>query len=112
MLRAEGKKIIMNECDYGLDLPFYLSGDILATDKIVFSIKKDEYKEEKIIRKEFTDLVEEEGKFLFNLSFTEEDSTKLSAGNYIYIIQQCRDCELHNTIVRNGIFEVEKGCRP
>lgn len=112
MLRAEGKKIIMNECDYGLELPIKLSGDILATDKIVFSIMKSLYEEEKIIRKEYTDLSEDDGKLVFALSFTEEETKLLPAGNYTYLIQQCRDCELHNTIEDDGIFEVKKGCTP
>ena len=114
MLRSENKKIIMDECDYGLDLPFYLSGDILKTDKIIFSIKKSSSQEEKIIRKEFTgdDFTEEDDKLIFNLSFTDEESSKLPAGKYVYMIHQCRECELHNTIVSDGIFEVDKGCRP
>ena len=40
MLKSDGKTIIMNEYDCGLDLPFKLSGDVLWADKIVFSIKK------------------------------------------------------------------------
>ncbi len=112
MLRSEGKKIIMNECDYGLDLPFHLSGDILTTDKIIFSIKKSLYKDEKIIKKEFNNLVEEDGKLGFVLSFTEEETKLLPSGDYVYMIHQCRDCGLHNTIVNDGIFTVEKGCTP
>lgn len=112
MLKSDGKTITMNEYDYGLDLPFKLSGDILTTDKIVFSIKKNIYQEEKIIRKEFNDLVNEDGKIVFVLSFTEDETKLLPSGNYIYMIHQCRHCKMHNTIVKDGIFTVEKGCRP
>ncbi len=113
-LKVTSKNIIMNEYDYGLDLPFYLSGDILKTDKIIFSIKKSIYQEVDIITKEYTgdDFKEEEKKLIFNLSFTKEESAKLPAGKYIYIIQQCRGCELHNTIVADGVFEVRKGRKP
>lgn len=112
MLIGEGKRIIMNECDYGIDLPIKLSGDILTTDKIIFSIKKDLYEDKKIIRKEFTGLKEEDNKFVFNLSFTEEESKLMQAGEYIYMMQQCRDCKLHNTFVDDGEFTVKKGCTP
>ena len=84
MLKSDGKTIIMNEYDYGLDLPFKLSGDVLITDKIVFSIKKNIYQEEKIIRKEFNDLANEDGKIVFVLSFT-EDETKLLHQEIIFI---------------------------
>lgn len=108
MLKGEGKKVIMDEYDFGLDLPFKLSGDVLATDKIVFTIKK-QYEDEVIIKKEYRELTEEEGKFVFVLTFTEEEAKLIPRGKYIYIIQQCRNCELHNTVVNDGEFVVKKG---
>ena len=94
MLKSDGKTIIMNEYDYGLDLPFKLSGDVLWADKIVFSIKKNIYQEEKIIRKEFNDLVNEDEKIVFVLSFTEDEIKLLPSGNYIYMIIQYLRCSL------------------
>lgn len=108
MLISKGKKIIMDEYDFGLDLPFKLSGDVLATDKIVFTIKK-QYEDEVIIKKEYEELTEEEGKFVFVLTFTEEETHLIPRGKYNYIIQQCRDCELHNTVESGGEFVVKKG---
>lgn len=108
MLKAEGKKIIMDEYDYGLDLPFKLSGDVLVTDKIVFSIKK-QYEDEVIIKKEYMGLTEEEGKLVFILTFTEEEAKLIPRGKYTYVIQQCRECKLHNTVESSGEFVVRKG---
>jgi hypothetical protein len=108
MLKGEGKKIIMDEYDYGLDLPFRLSGDILATDKIVFTIRK-QYEDKVIIRKEYRELKEEDGKLVFVLNFTEEEAQLIPHGKYTYIIQQCRGCELHNTVESEGEFVVKKG---
>ena len=111
MLRAEGKKIIMDEGDYGLSLPFKLSGNnILITDTIKFKIKKNIYDEEEaIIEKEFTNLSEEDGVIVFSLDFTKNDSNKLTANKYHYGLKQYRNGEFLNTIIKDGDFEVEKG---
>ena len=108
MLRAEGKKIIMDEGDYGIKLPFKISGDVLETDKFLFVIKKDHNKDE-IIRKEYDLIKEEDNKFCFDLSFTKENSKLLTPGYYVYLIRQCRYHEVHNTVERDGEFEVREG---
>ena len=56
--------------------------------------------------------MDEDGKIVFVLSFTEDETKLLPSGNYIYMLHQCRHCKMHNTIVKDGIFTVEKGCRP
>lgn len=108
MLKASGKTIIMDEGDYGLDLPFKIRGDILSTDTIKFTIKENEYSDE-VLYKEFTNLSEEDGVFVFVLSFTQEDSKKLLSGNYKYGIKQYRDGEFLSTIIKSDKFIVEKG---
>ena len=109
MLKSENKRIIMDEGDYGINLPFKISGDVSESDKFLFIIKKD-HNQEEIIRKEYSNLSkDEEGKLSFDLCFDKEESMKLPVGYYIYIIRQCRDCELHNTIERNGEFQVKEG---
>ncbi len=108
MLRVNGNKIRMDEGDYGLFLPFKISGDVLATDKIEFRIKDNSYSD-LILKKDFTDLVEEDGKFVFKLSFTKEESDKLKEGTYHYGIKQYRDDVLLNTIVEDETFKVDKG---
>lgn len=108
MLRAIGKTIIMDEGDYGLDIAFKITGDVLVTDKIEFKIKENKYSKE-ILIKELLNLSNEDGKFIFILSFTSEESEKLLVGNYIYGIKQYRDNELLNTIIKAEPFMVEKG---
>ena len=111
MLKQENGKITMDEYDYGLALPIKLDGDVKPTDKFIFIIKKTLYSKNEVIKKEYTELEEKDGKLCFNLSFTKEDSELLKEGKYIYFLKQCRDCQVHNTIIRDGIFEVEKGCK-
>lgn len=110
MLRSEGKKIFMDEGDWGLSLPFKLSGDnIQSNDIFQFKIKKSIYDKEAIIEKEFTNLTEKDGTFIFVLDFTEEESKKLPEDKYRYSLKQYRDGELLNTVIKEEYFEVDKG---
>lgn len=110
MLRAEGKRIFMDEGDWGLSLPFKLSGnDILSTDVFQFKIKRSIHNEEAIVEKEFTNLSEKDGEFVFALDFTKEESNKLPEDKYRYGLKQYRDGELLNTVISDGYFEVQKG---
>ena len=108
MLKNQGKTIKMDEGDYGLDLTFRITGNLLSTDTIKFIIKANEYSEE-ILCKEFSNLSEEDGEFVFVLSFSKEETSKLSAGDYKYGIKQYRDGEFLNTVIKSAAFKVEKG---
>jgi len=102
MLNGDGTKIYMAEGDFGEETPFVLTGeDIEKDDLFVFKIKN---KEKNIIEKKYT---LNEGVFL--LSFTEEESKLLPAGNYRWGLKQYRQDKLINTIVLSGKFEVERG---
>lgn len=103
-------KITMDEFDYGLSLPFKISGNVEPNDKFIFIIKKTLHSKKEIIKKEYSDCKEEDGKLCFDLCFTAEESNLLEVGKYVYVIKQCRECELHNTLEHNGEFEVRKGC--
>lgn len=110
MLKSQNNKILMDEGDWGLSLPFKLTGDnILSTDVIEFKIKKDAYDEKTIIKKQFSNLSQENETFVFVLDFTKEESDKLPANKYRYGLKQYRDGELLNTIIKDESFEVEKG---
>ena len=110
MLKAQGKTIIMDEGDYGLSLPFKVSGgDIMSTDTIEFRIKTSEYDEDTILKKEYTNLSEEDGKFVFDLSFNETESASLPAGEYQYGLKQYRNGEFLNTVRKSAPFKVDKG---
>ena len=110
MLKFENNKIIMDENDYGLELPFNLSGDVNAKDKIVFIIKENLCLKQHILKKEYENCKYEDGVLSFNLSFTKEESELLHEGKYVYVLKQYRGESFLNTIKKDGIFEVEKGC--
>lgn len=110
MLKYENNKIIMDENDYGLELPFSLSGDVEETDKIVFIIKENLCSKKIIIKKEYENCDYEDGVLSFNLSFTQEESKLIPEGEYVYLLKQYRGDTFRNTIKRDGVFEVEKGC--
>lgn len=110
MLKASGKTIIMNEGDYGLGLPFKITGkDVLTTDTFKFTIKENEYSDDIIYEKEFTNLSNEDDGFVFILSFSKEESEKISFGEYVYGIKQYRNNKFINTILNKAKFKVEKG---
>ena len=100
----------MDEGDWGLSLPFKFSGnDILSTDVFQLKIKKSIHNDDFILQKEFTNLSEEDGEFVFVLDFTKEESSKLPKDKYHYGIKQYRDGELLNTVISNEILKVNKG---
>ena len=110
MLVAKGKTIVMDEGDYGLSLPFKISGgDILSTDTIKFTIKANEYDEEAKISKTYTNLTSEDESFVFDFSLSESESALLPAGDYLYGLKQYRNGEFLNTIRKSATFRVEKG---
>lgn len=108
MLVNEGKKIIMDEGDYGLPLVMKIinaSGQIENTDKIVFSIKKGD---EVIVPKEYESLeTDENDKLYFTFSLTKDESKKLAKGSYSYEVEVYRDQVYLNTLMKNGLFLVE-----
>ena len=108
-MEANGKTIKMVEGDYGKSLPFKLSGDVLTTDTIKFTIKNSIHDNTSILEKTFTNLKEEDGKFTFSLSISKEDSEKLLQKEYVYGIKQYRNETLLNTIIKCEPFIVEKG---
>ena len=109
MLRAEGKNITMDEGDYGLPLPIKITGEnIQTTDVIQFKIKE-MLDDNTIIKKEFSNLAEEEeNTFVFVLDFTKNESDLMPSGHYHYSLKLYRKDELLNTIINEGYFEVKR----
>ena len=102
MLNGNGTSIHMAEGDFGEEMPFVITGEDIEKDDIfVFKIKN---KEKEIIKKNYT-LNER----VFLLSFTEEESKLLPAGNYRWGLKQYREGKLINTIVLSEQFRVERG---
>lgn len=97
------KKITMNEGDFGLILPISFS-DFLNGDTVTVLIKDKKDETIKLLNKEFT---VQNNKIDFIL--TEEETSKLKKGTYLYGIKQYRVGQLKNTIATDNIFEVEEG---
>jgi hypothetical protein len=105
-LEAKGKKIYMDEYDFGRSIPFTLEGvDILPTDKLLMRIRRNK-KSPLILEKIFDNSATENGKFTFALSFTEKESKLLPANDYSYSLKQIRDTVLVDTIIDEEVFTV------
>lgn len=109
MLKAENKKIIMTEGDFGITLPLIFKGDLEESDTIKFIIKKQTNDSNSVLIKDFDNLSIEDNTTTCNLSFTKEESELLKNGYYQYGIKQYRDGKLLNTIVTSNEFDVIKG---
>lgn len=87
MLQTRGTHITMHEGDYGLPLPFrVIGGDFLPTDKIRFSIKRNEGE---ILHKDYAQGDIADGVFI--LSFTQDEAAKLTPGHYLWYMTLLRD---------------------
>lgn len=111
MLIAEGTTIKMDEKNYGLGLPItILNYDkfIEPTDVVEFSIKKECFDDELLLKKTFTNLqTDESGNFVFTLDFNKKDAELLKPGTYIYFIDVFRDNVYLDTKIKNALFIVE-----
>ena len=102
MLVNEGKKIIMDQGDYGLPLTMKITknnGQIINSDTILFKIIRNN---ETIINKEFNGLKIDDNDILFFVfSLSKKESEKLSAGSYKYEIKAYRNDVYLNTLIEN-----------
>ena len=105
-LIAEGRKILMNKGDYGIDLPFTMTNfQFEPNDKFLFSITKNGGA--KVLEKEYTNLTGDMSRFAFALSFTKEESAKLDKGVYTYSLIFLRDdANVRATVIANEDFRV------
>lgn len=104
--KARGKKLIIDEGDYGKGLPFTLSGDIEVNDKFIFRFSKST-KDPAILELVIeVDELNGNGGFSFDLIFDKEQSSKFRQGSYIYSLSQYRDGEFYDTLIGNEAFEV------
>ena len=106
-LKSEGRKILMNKGDYGIDLPFTMTGfEFEPNDKFLFRITKNNGSNQ-ILEKEYSNLTGDMSQFAFALSFTKEESLKLDKGSYAYSLIFLRDdANIRSTIVSNEEFRV------
>ena len=97
------EKITINEGDFGIILPIGFS-DFLDGDTVTVIIKDRKDESIKLLNKDF---IVQNGKISFSL--TEEETSRLKKGTYLYGIRQYRESTLKNTIATDNIFEVEEG---
>ena len=106
MLKGIGKRIVMTEKDYGLDLPIRIIGATFdASDKIKMIIK-DRTNGTTILEKEFGNITDN----TINFNLTEEESLLFRPTNYVYSLDWYRNGEFLCNIVPNGAFEVGDKC--
>lgn len=107
-LKSEGRKILMNKGDYGIDLPFTMTGfEFEPDDKFLFILTKNNGNNQ-LLEKTYSNLAEDAvSQFAFALSFTKEESLKLDKGSYAYSLIFLRDdANIRSTIVSNEEFRV------
>ena len=106
-LKSEGRKIFMDEKDYGEDLPFTITGyEFEPNDKFLFIITKNRGATN-ILEKEYSNLSTDLTKFSFVFSLTEKESLQLSKGFYNYSVIFLRDNEqIRSTVIANEDFKV------
>lgn len=96
-------KITMHEGDFGLILPIQFpkaaDGDIIK-----FTIKKQNEENEQILDLDFEVTSE-----MIDFTLSQNDSSKLEIGEYLYDVKQYREGVLENTIATDCIYEVVRG---
>lgn len=106
MLKGIGKRIVMTEKDYGLDLPIRIIGATFGiSDKIKMTIK-DKRNGILVLEKEFGNIIDN----TINFNLSEDESLLFQPSNYVYSLDWYRNGEFLCNIVPNGIFEVEDKC--
>lgn len=103
MLRGTGKKIIMTEGDYGLDLPIKVVGATFEINDKIKMIIKQHRNGTPLLEKEFENIQSN----TVNFSLTQEESSRLKPCGYVYILDWYRDDEFLCNIVPDGTFQVE-----
>lgn len=105
MIRVRDKEIRFNEGDYGEIITFNLTdGNILPNDSITFIIEdiaeKNNIMEKQVTIKDTT---------TFELAFTQEESSQLKQGRYMWGLIWERDGELVDTLSIDNYLIIERG---
>ena len=91
---AKGNKITMDTYDYGIQLPFDITGDnFQPIDKMRFELRKSK-DSENIISKDYLNELDSTSKFRFFLELTKEESALLTPGNYVYYVKYLKKQKL------------------
>lgn len=103
MLRGSGKKIIMTEGDYGLDLPIKIVGATLQSNDEIRMLIKTQRNGTVLLEKNFENIQNN----TINFSLTKEESSVFKPVNYVYVLDWYRDNEFLCNLVPDGTFKVE-----
>ena len=109
---AKGNKITMDVYDYGIQLPFDVTGTVFdLTDKMRFELKKSK-DSETLISRDYLNELDSTSKFRFFLELTKEEAALISPGNYIYFVKYLKKIDgvdkVQNTIA-SDLFKVKNG---
>ena len=103
MLKGSGKKIIMTEGDYGLDLPIKIVGATLQSNDEIRMLIKTQRNGTVLLEKKFENIQNN----IINFSLTKEESSVFKPVNYVYVLDWYRDNEFLCNLVPDGTFKVE-----
>lgn len=95
-------KIEMTEGDYGIDLPIRFKKIELSSNdsiKIVFKTQKED---KPLIEKTFTNIENN----VINLSFSAQETQKLSVGLYIYVMDWYKDGYFMCNLIKEAVLKV------
>lgn len=99
---SNGSTIQMTEGDYGIKLPFSVSGTTLAaSDSLRFTFK-DVINGTPILEKEYTNIQQNAA----DLEFTEAESSLFPIGTYVYNLDWYQDGNFMCNIIPLGVFKV------
>ena len=102
MWKVDGDKLYMSEGDFGLGLPFTVSGfEVAPTDSLRFTFKT-ATNGDTILEKTYTNIVDNS----FELTFTADESELFTPGTYVYSLEWYQSGHFACFIVENGRFKV------
>ena len=102
MWNVKDKNISMVEGDYGIKLPFTVSGaNLAAGDAIKLTFKKSQ-NGETVLEKNYDTITQN----TFDLEFTEAESALFEVGSYVYAIDWYQDGNFLCNIVPLATFKV------
>lgn len=106
---TKGNKIIMDAYDYGIQLPFDITGAAFApSDKMRFELKKSE-DSEVLLTKEFYNELDSASKFRFFLELNQQEANLIPPANYVYYVRYIKEGTVKDTVVSGEVFKVKKG---
>lgn len=109
-LIAKGNKITMDVNDYGIQLPFDVTGAVFEPfDKMRFELKKSK-DSDVLFSRDYLNELDSTSKFRFFLELTQEESSQITQGNYLYFVKYLRNDIILDTIASDD-FKVRNGNR-